>query len=156
MKLSRHFIVSISLGTIVWILTNSFFASLVCFFSGFFIDVDHIMEYIVHFGWKKFSLKKCYLAYEQPGKQDGFYQFKKSYVVFHSNEFAVVLWLLAIYTQNIIIFGSALGYSSHLLLDNIGNHMHPYSYFILWRVKNNFHIDKVLINRILAAEKSKS
>jgi len=142
MKPLSHIAVSLSLGLGVWFLTKSFFAGVICFFSGFLLDVDHIIEYIIHFGYKDFSLRKCYEVCDQPIRRDGKYQFKRLYIIFHSAEIALLLWIITAYTKNAYIFASALGYSTHLILDRIGNPYHPYFYFILWRALRNFETDK--------------
>ena len=144
MKLSRHFIISLFMGTAVWFFVKSLYAGLVCFFSGVFVDIDHVIEYIIHYGWRNFTFKKFFLACEQTDRQEGEYQFRKLYLIFHSGEFALALWFLSIYIKNVYLFAGALGYSTHLILDYIGNDMYLLSYFLVWRAINKFHTDRIL------------
>ena len=144
MKPVQHFAISILIGTAIGIFLKSLWIGIICFFSGFLLDLDHILEYIIHFGWKDFSLKNCYLACAQTNTQKGKKQFKKLYFIFHSMEIAIGLWLLGIYTNNFYIFAFALGHCCHLLLDSLSNPVYIYSYFLLWRAKNKFDTHKLM------------
>jgi len=148
MKPVSHIIISFSLGAAVWFFAKSLYAAMVCFLSGFLLDIDHIIEYIVHYGWKDFTFKKCYQACEQVFKKEGEYQFKKLHLIFHSAEIALLFWLITSYTKNIYLFAGVLGYSVHLILDSIGNQLYPYSYFIVWRAINRFSPDRLFRKRI--------
>ena len=132
------------MGIIISFFTKSLFAGLICFFSGVLLDIDHIIEYIVHFGWRNFTLKGCYEECERIAKGQGELRFKKMYLIFHSAELIFILWLASFYTKNIYLFSAALGYSLHLVLDCIGNQLYPQAYFILWRTINNFPAWEVL------------
>ncbi|MFH1578030.1 MAG: hypothetical protein ABIC18_03055 [Candidatus Omnitrophota bacterium] len=147
MKPVKHLIASISIAAAIYHYTHSLYASLVCIFFGVFPDSDHIIEYIIHYGYNSFTLKKCYTACEQTNKQKGDYQFKKIYFLFHSNEAAFLLCALALYTKNMYLFAAVLGYLMHLILDYIGNPAHPGTYFVIWRAKNKFYTQRVLRRR---------
>jgi hypothetical protein len=138
MRPSRHFVVSVSLVAAVWFFTKSVYAAVLCFVSGFLMDLDHVLEYIIHYGWKAFNIKKLYLACEQTPKQEGELAFRKLYFVFHAAEFMLVLWVLTIFLRNKYILALTLGYSAHLVMDYIGNSAHLKFYFISWRALNSF------------------
>jgi len=131
MKPSIHAITSFSIGVGFGFLTKSVYAGLLCFASGVLVDVDHVMEYVVHFGWRDFSISKVYDACKNM-------LFKKLYLVFHSAELLLLIWTFAVYAKNIYLLAVALGYSSHLILDFIGNPLHPFSYFIVKRFMRKF------------------
>ena len=143
MKPSIHFIASLSSGATLWFFTKSLYAGAVCFFSGIFLDIDHAIDFMVLHGRRNFSWKKCYLACVQTAEQQGEYQFKKLYLIFHSGEIALVLWFLVIYTKNLYLLAGSIGYSIHLMLDSAANILHPYSYFIIWRAVNKFRTDRL-------------
>jgi len=138
--------VSLSMGASVCFFAKSLYAGLICFLSGFLLDIDHIIEYIVHYGPRDLTIKNVYLACAQTHEQEGEYQFRKLYLIFHSTEIAIVLWVLALYTKNVYLFVSALGYSTHLILDYMGNIsiFRPQSYFVIWRAINKFQTNKLL------------
>ena len=136
MKPSRHIAVSFSLGVILLFFTKSIPSGIICFLSGILVDIDHIIEYIIHYGLKSISVDRVYHVCESCA-------FSKFYLVFHSIEIAIVAWLLTFFTFNIYVLAFALGYSSHILLDVIGNEFYPQGYFILWRVNKKFEAQKL-------------
>ena len=144
MKSSVHAITSLSIGTLIWLFTKSLYAGILCFISGFFIDIDHIIEYIIHYGWKDFNFKRFFLICEQTCKQGGEERFRKIYLVFHLGELAILLWIVSIYTKNIYLFAITIGYSIHLILDCVGNLTHPYYIFITFRAIKNFDTEKLV------------
>ncbi len=140
MKVSRHIIVSVSVGAVVSFWFNNLYAGIICLLSGVLVDSDHILEYIIEYRWRDFTFKKCYVACENN-------QFKKIHLVLHSIEIILVLWVFVVYTRNIYLFAGTLGYSVHLLLDIVGNRASPRSYFFIWRAVNKFSADRFLKRR---------
>lgn len=142
MKPSRHVIVSAVLGAGIWFYTKSIYASIICFISGILVDLDHVFEYGIHFGLKDFSVKKLYEKSRETDKHKGERGYEKLYLIFHSSEVAIFLWIAAICTENILLLALALGYSSHIVLDSFWNTINPLSYFILHRAKHKFNTRK--------------
>ena len=146
MKPSRHLAVSFSLAAAVWYLTKSLPAGILCLIFGIMIDIDHIIEYIIHYGWKGFTFEKFFQTCEQTQRQEGERRFKKAYLIFHVGEIAILLWAISIYTKNIYILAVALGYSVHLLMDYIGNRLCLGSCFITGRIVKKFDSEKLFRN----------
>lgn len=138
MKLRTHIITSLSAGALLWLFTKSLYAGILCFITGFLIDLDHIVEYIIHYGWKDFTLNKLFLACEQTVKSEGEEGFSKLHLVFHIGEFALLLWIASIYTKNIYLIAISIGYSLHLILDCAGNPLYPHFYFFILRAVKGF------------------
>ena len=113
---SRHIIASLSLGAVVGSLTDSFLAGVLCFLAGVLIDIDHLFEYVIHFGLRGFNIREFYWTCRRLArpKQDG--GVKKMYLIFHAGEIAILLWLAALVSKNIYILSIALGYTLHLIL----------------------------------------
>lgn len=140
MKLAKHIILSLIISIVLFIFTKSVYAGILCFVFGVFMDVDHIIEYILHYGWKDFTLKNVFRACEQTEKREGKLRFKKLYLIFHIGEIAILLLVAAIFLNNIYLWAIAIGYSSHLFFDLIGNNIKPINYLLSWRIMNNFDI----------------
>lgn len=138
MRPISHLVVSISAGVGIWFFAKSLYAGLVCFISSILIDIDHIIEYIIHRGWRNLTLSKVCQACEQTTRQEGDYRFPKLYLIFHSAEVAILFWAVSLYIKNIYFIAIAFGYSIHLVMDCIANPMYIYSYFVTWRVINGF------------------
>lgn len=143
MKSSIHAITSLSIGALLWFFTKSLYAGILCFISGFFTDLDHIIEYVIHYGWKDFTLKRFFLVCEQTCKQEGDERFPKIYLIFHAVELAVLLWIISIFTKNIYLIAITIGHSVHLILDYISGILYPCSHFIIYRAIKGFNVEKL-------------
>lgn len=140
---SRHIIASLSLGAIVASFSGSLFTGLICFGSGVLLDIDHLLEYLIHFGLKTFNLKEIYRVCANFGKsEEG--AIKKIYLVFHIGELAILLWVLFVVTKNTYLLAAALGYTAHLIMDTRGNVLKPQAYFISTRIKNHFYTARLV------------
>jgi hypothetical protein len=142
--LSRHVIASGFLGAVLYFITHSVPAAVSCFIGGIILDADHVIEYIIHYGLKDFSIRKVYAACESTGRQSRGVGFKKLYLLFHVNEVAIILWLLYLWFKNIYILSFAIGYTTHMLMDCLTNPLLPEAYFMAWRVKDNFDTNSLL------------
>lgn len=147
MKPSRHVIASFSIALILWFFTKSVYAAIICFASGVLVDTDHIIEYVIHHGWRGISLEKVYHTSEETAVKESASGFGRVYLIFHSGEIAILLWIATAFTKNVFLLAVALGYSSHLILDCIGNPMYPSSYFIISRGIKKFNPDKLFTSR---------
>ncbi|MFH1593215.1 MAG: hypothetical protein ABID09_00790 [Candidatus Omnitrophota bacterium] len=164
MKPSRHIAASIALGTLFWFITRSISAGAICCLSGIMVDTDHIIEWLMHYGWKGLTYSNIYKesedtytnickeredTYKNICKESedtygpGMGGFKRLYLVFHSAELIILFWILAFVTENIYVFAIALGHSSHVALDYIGNEGHLFAYFWIWRFVHKFNIEKM-------------
>ena len=144
MKPSRHFIVSAFLAALMAAVARRPAASLLCFASGFLIDIDHIFEYIAHYGLRDFTIEKFLNACEETRKIKGDCGFRKIYLIFHGYEIAILLVLLCFYTQNIYLVAITLGYIPHLAMDAFGNTLTARSYFLTYRAMKNFKLEALL------------
>jgi len=143
MKPSRHIIASVCVGGAITFFTKSIYAGIICFASGVLVDFDHIIEYVIHHRWKNLSLKNVYHMSERTCAGDNNRGFKKLYLLFHSGEIAILLWILTVCTRNIYVLAVAAGYSLHILLDCMGNPMQNIGYFMFWRAMNKFDTEKL-------------
>ena len=143
MKVSAHIIISFSAGALFWLFTKQIYAGLACFVSGVLIDIDHIIDYIIRFGYRGFTVKKLYQACENTYKKDSARRFKKLYFIFHAYEIAILLWIASIYIKNIYVLAITVGYTTHLIMDCTANPVHPQAYSIVWRAIKGFDIDKL-------------
>lgn len=150
---SRHIIVSLPLGAAVGFFTESFFAGLLCFFCGVLIDIDHLIEYLIHYGLRPFTsfgstLKEVYQTCGGMLSREGKCAVKKIYLIFHAVELVILLWVVFAFNKNIYLFSIASGYTAHLIMDIAINPMRPSAYFIVFRIKNSFDALKFARNRI--------
>src|SRR3989338_6234477 len=103
MKPPIHIAISFTVSAAFYFLSKSILGSFLCFASGIFLDFDHVIEYIIHFGFKNLSFRHIYYVCEQTCKQEGDKKFDKLYLIFHSNEAAILLWITAVCVKNLYI-----------------------------------------------------
>lgn len=142
---SRHIIISLPIGIAVGSVTQSVLAGLLCFFSGVLVDVDHIIEYIIHYGLRSFNFKEIYWACAEMANPEEEGGVKELHFFFHSLEICILLWIGYALSKNVYLLSIALGYTGHLITDIIGNSkvMKPLSYFITLRAMNGFNTGKI-------------
>ncbi|MBN2097013.1 MAG: hypothetical protein JW714_00890 [Candidatus Omnitrophica bacterium] len=135
---SRHLLVSLPLGWAVWSVTQSLFAGIICLISGTLIDIDHLIEYFIHRGFKTLNLKSIYQSCGKLTRPETEGGIKKIFLFFHAAEISVLLWTSFVLTENIYLLAIALGYTVHLLMDIAANQVKPATYSLIWRIKKSF------------------
>ncbi len=143
MSPAKHIIVSLPLGAAVGFFTESFLAGLLCFLSGVFIDLDHLIEYTIHYGWRIRNFKEVYLTCGKMANREEEGGVKKLYLILHAGEIAILLWIGFLFSRNIYLLSIALGYSTHITMDAMANVVKPWAYFLTWRMKNGFNTIKL-------------
>jgi hypothetical protein len=127
------------------LITHSLLSSILCFFCGIAPDSDHIIEYVMQYGLKNFSLRRIYETCLQCQRTKGKSWVEKIYLIFHSFELVILFAAAAFVTKNIYLAAIALGYGGHLLLDFLGNSFwNPGLYFFSWRLLNAFETKKLI------------
>lgn len=130
-----HIFLSLIVGWVVWrIWKKKFLAFFFAVCGGFLVDMDHFIDYYLAFGlhWNWFYFKNGY----------EFLKAGKIYVLFHAWEYVIILLFLVYLTRSkylkTIFLGLALGLFIHLWTDVIVDQMPIRSYFLSYRLKNNF------------------
>ena len=132
MSPSKHLIVSTGLGMIMLLWLKSWAAAGACFVSGILIDLDHHLDFF----WAK---NKIPLNYQELRTFCKFDKHGKLFLIFHSYESLIVLWLLIYYLQlNVVWLGIAVGLTVHLFFDQFTNPIKPFFYFFIYRVRVGF------------------
>ena len=134
----KHIIVSVPLAVAAGMITQSFLAGIMCFFSGFIIDIDHLIEYILYYGLRNLHPQKVYQACAKMAKKEVEGGVKRIFLILHTGEIAILLWISFAFTANIYLFAIALGYTGHLILDALGSKIKSSAYLMGLRIKNNF------------------
>ncbi len=131
MKSAYHTAFSIILSGILLALFKSWGLAIASLISGIFIDLDHIMDYLVEYG-HHLNIKKFFRAcYET--------QFRRLFLLLHGWEWLIFWGAAAKLTDfNPWITGFLIGYGQHLVLDQLSNKPSARGYFLSWRWKNGF------------------
>lgn len=143
---SRHIMISVPLGIASGFTTHSALAGALCLLSGTMIDVDHVIEYILHYGWRILNPREIYRACSKLTKRKEEGGVETLHLFFHAGEIALLLWISYIASKNIYFFSIALGYTGHLIADMTGNSrtMKASSYFMTIRALKGFNTGKLI------------
>lgn len=129
MRPLQHLAYSTAVAMALLVTTKSPKIAIGCVSSGVFVDLDHLIEYRNYCGndwkWEEFST-------------GSYFDKKKTIkVIFHSWEAAAFLWGVVLLRDGIrkksLLYGVAVGYTLHLILDQIGNNLCSLGYFELYR-----------------------
>lgn len=116
----------------VWYCERDIAPAAACFVAGWLIDLDHFYDYFRQHGFET-NYNRMYDAHAT-GDVRGFGAF------LHGWEY-LLLFLLAFLLSghNRVIFYAGVGYSLHLLTDEIFNYRHKrFTYFIVYRLLRGF------------------
>lgn len=145
MSLLIHLLIHASLALLVGFLASLYFGKktliiLVSLLTGFFIDLDHLLEYLLYF--RSFNLND--FLNSQHLLESG-----QVFLFFHAWEYLILLIILAVifhrrYLIKVILITAALSLFVHLVSDCFINKM-PFKYYsLIYRAQNNFLIEKIL------------
>ena len=142
MKVLGHTVISLATGSILYNHGHSFDGFLWFLIAGIFIDIDHYIDYVRERGIS-FDFRKVYKACKY-----GYMDFKKITFILHSYELLILLWLVVfLFNLNIVWRYAAIGFTLHLFFDQICNPIFPFTYFLWFRITNNFETEKLFTNK---------
>ena len=133
MRPTHHVLISGGVTFIFSFWVKSTGALLACFLSGIFIDLDHHVDYFLARKEITFNYRK-FVDYFKNDRRS------KLYLFLHSYEGLCILWFCIFYfSMGNIWIGIAIGFTTHMICDEIFNPIHPLSYFMTYRVKHKFN-----------------
>jgi hypothetical protein len=133
-----HVAISAVISGVLYAIFKSWALAIAAFVSCIFIDLDHVIDYVIEHGFH-FDIKKFfYFFYGE--------QYKKITLILHGWEWLIILLILSWLTDwNPWITGVLIGFSQHMLSDRIYNISNFWSYSLLWRWKNKFDTNVILL-----------
>lgn len=147
MKPTAHLTTSFAVSATIYLSTRSIVFSVVSFFTGFLIDVDHLIDFIREYGLKS-TPQKFFIVFHES-------RFAKLLLLFHAWEWLLVLCALAlVFNGNMIILGLFTGMLHHLILDQCANGVTPLGYSLLYRTVNRFSTSKIVSENALQRKRS--
>ncbi|OGS36393.1 MAG: hypothetical protein A2293_03695 [Elusimicrobia bacterium RIFOXYB2_FULL_49_7] len=135
MRLYQHVVASGFVSGVVYGVTRSPTIAAVCFFTGFLVDLDHLLDYWMSYPLR-FDLPHFFKTCEE-------YKLVKVHLWLHSLELLPILALITWFTRSAAIAGFTIGLAQHLLFDYLANRIYPESYFVLYRWGMGFVNEKV-------------
>ena len=139
MKLKQHITISLFFSAFLFAISKSWIIFTSSFISGVLIDCDHIIDYFWEFG-KHFRVKEIFDVHRN--EKTLFLM-----IIFHSWELLSLLSICAFsMSWNPWIVGVTMGFTQHIVLDQIFNKPDRRTYFFFWRLKNSFNVKKMFPN----------
>jgi len=132
MRPTYHVMISggVTLVFALWVKSTG--ALVACFLSGIFIDLDHHLDYYLAQKELPLNFKKL-VDFCRDDQQS------KLHLFLHSYELLFLLWFSIYYfSLETVWLGIAVGFTMHIICDEIANPMRPLSYFLTYRIKHNF------------------
>lgn len=139
LHLALHVLTSLIAGYIVWKIWGKLSPSfLTAFIGGVLIDLDHLMDYFIAFGWS-FNIEYFAKGYQ-------FLKSDKIFILLHGWEYVIIVVILVVvFRKNIkiktILLALGISIFFHLGADlflNEGAQFKTYS--AVYRMKNNFDL----------------
>ena len=139
MKPSQHAALSIVSGGLVGVALGSWPAAVSCALIGFFIDLDHCLDFWLERGLRLDPREFFDFCYRGTSR--------KFYDLLHGWEFIPLLWLLTrVEAWSDVGWGLTVGYTLHLLGDQLFNrHLHRFTYFFLYRLRHRFDWSRIVL-----------
>lgn len=137
-----HFLIALLTGYICGRIFKDIYVGILAgLIGGFFIDLDHVLEYFLVFG-ANFNLQ-----YFLESRQ--FLVSDKIRLFFHAWEyfplFLLLAWIFSKYKKlKIFLFILALAGFVHLISDVFINNYHPRHYSLIYRYQKDFSAEKIL------------
>jgi hypothetical protein len=136
--LFHHFILGLAVGLFNWWLMKSFWLGILGMMVNIFIDLDHLIEYLVFS--RRFRLREFLSGAH-------FEEKKKIFVVFHGWEYVILCFILWILTTRSVFLVLGIAIGTHLLFDQLTYELSPWTYFVTYRLKNKFAIKKICLDQ---------
>ena len=136
MKLKHHITASIIISALLLAISKSWIIFTSSLISGVLIDIDHVLDYFWEFR-KRFRLEEFFSTHRN---EKAFF----CAIILHSWELLFPLNIYAfIISGNSWIIGIAIGFTQHVVLDQIFNTVYWSTYFFFMRFKNGFDVKKI-------------
>jgi len=131
-----HLVLSLLVGLVIGQISGDFFRSITfALISGFFLDLDHLVDYIIIKRGKSFSFKEF-----SSGRY--FKLVGKIRLFAHGYEYIVLFLLLALLfpANSVVFYALAASLFFHLAFDIIHNKCKFSAYSLFYRLVNHFDI----------------
>lgn len=138
MRPKYHVAISAVISGVLYILFKSWALAFSSFVSGIFIDLDHVIDYVIEHKFD-FDIKKFFHFFYGE-------QYKKITIILHGWEWLILLFIFSWFTDwNPWITGVFIGFGQHMLSDMFYNISNFLSYSLIYRWKNKFDTKVILL-----------
>jgi hypothetical protein len=134
MKVTHHVLVSTAVSGGVYLMTRSIPLTLGSCISGWVIDVDHLLDYLVEHGPRP-DASHFFATFRDD-------KYRRARLVLHGWEWPLLIAAASLVTRPSLTIGVAVGWLQHLVFDQLTNSPSPLGYSIMWRAMHGFRYRK--------------
>ncbi|MFA4880085.1 MAG: hypothetical protein WC650_00475 [Candidatus Doudnabacteria bacterium] len=135
MQVKVHVLSSTILAFTFYYFTRSLAGAITLLFTGILLDLDHLFDF-----WKSRPHNPCNIG-EFLHPKNYMRRNSKVLVLLHSYEIAILLGLITWqFHWQAVPFALSCAFTLHLILDDIGNNLKTFSYFLIYRAFKKFHV----------------
>lgn len=138
-----HLVIGIIIGYFLYKKYGNWRLIILSILISLFLDIDHYFDFLLANNFSDWRLLEFL-------KTDYFHSSKKVYVLFHGWEYVILLliiglkckikkWKSCILTISFVMFG-------HLLLDQFSYSATLFAYSLIWRIINDFNLNRLFLN----------
>ena len=135
MKLKQHITTSIFFSAFLFAISKSWIIFGSSLISGVLIDIDHVLDYFLVYGIN-IRIKQFFdVCHTQ--------KILRVWLIFHSWELLFLMGISAFIVRwNPWLVGTIVGFTQHIILDQLFNKTNKWTYSFFWRLKNDFSMKK--------------
>ncbi len=135
MKLKQHITISLFFSVFLFAISKFWIIFGSSLISGILIDIDHVLDYFMAYGINlrvKQFFEVCHSL-----------KILRVRLIFHSCELLFLLSISSFFVKwNPWLVGTIVGFTQHIVLDQVFNNSNKWTYFFLWRLKNDFSLKR--------------
>ncbi len=135
MKLKQHIATSLLFSAFLYAISKSWIIFGSSLISGVLIDLDHVLDYFMAYGINiriKQFFEVCHNL-----------KIPRARLIFHSWELLFLLSISAFIARwNPWIVGTIVGFTQHIVLDQVFNKPNKWTYFFFWRLRKDFSMKR--------------
>ncbi len=132
MKLKQHITISLLFSASLFVVFKSWIVFTSSLISGVLIDLDHVLDYFRGNGIN-LRIKQFFKIFHNK-------EHSSIVLILHSWELLLLLRISAFIVRwNPWIVGTAIGFTQHVVLDQIFNKPSRWAYLFFWRLKSDFN-----------------
>ena len=135
MRLKQHITISLFFSAFLYMIFKSWIIFGSSLISGVLIDIDHIFDCFMEHGIN-IRIKQFFDVFHN-------HKMSRAWLIFHSWELLFLLGISAFIVRwNPWIVGTVVGFTQHIVLDQIFNKSNKLSYSFYWRLKKGFRLKR--------------
>ena len=132
-----HVIASGVFSICVWFYFKSIGCAAISFVAGVLLDADHFIDYCADHGFT-LNIQDVYDTCLE-------IRLNRLYLILHSYELLILLWMaIFVFGLSSLWKAFALGYTQHILLDQMTNPIRPLGYFLTYRIAKGFKKELII------------